>query len=232
MTAENIFLKYISNKYKDVDMLSKSAGPVITISREIGCLAGDVAESLTNKINKKLEKYEVKRNWTWISKEILEKSANELHIKKEDIAHIFDGKARGLLEDFALSFFKNFYVSDDTIKCTIKYIVRSMAYEGNVIIVGRAGCIITKDISRSMHIKLIAPVSYRNQQLCKTFHLTQNEAKDLIRDIDKKRRAFMKFYSGGKDECCYYDIILNCTKFDHSSLVDLLYHIGEKKGLY
>lgn len=229
MAAQNI-QKYLSARYKEINLSSPSAGPVITISREMGCLAAPIAEALVNKINQRLEKSN-KKKWTWISKEILEKSAKDLNIDVREISHIFEGHERGLVKDIFQSTLQQHYISDSIILSTIKYIIRSYAYEGNVVIVGRASSIITNDIHKSLHIKLIAPYEFRLKQICEFNNITKKEAEELIFETDHQRQAFIKFFSGKKHETEYYDAILNRSKFDENQIVDILLKLVEEKKL-
>ncbi len=231
MSGENVFQRYLSKKYKIDNLTDKGAGPVITISREMGCFAGGIAEKLVNKINQYIETSDSKKKWCWISKEILEKSAKELQINPERISHIFDAKKKALLEDLADSFIKKYYVSDSQIIATIQNIIRTSAYEGRAVIVGRASAIISNEIQRALHVKLIAPVDFRVKLLCSNFKVTQKFAKKTLEETDRKREAFIKFFRGTKPENDYYDVILNRAGFNEDKIVDIIFEIAMVKKL-
>lgn len=231
MKAENPFKEYLTKKYSQEDMSSNEAGPVITISRDFGCFAGIIAENLVNKINKLNEESYQKSRWSVISKEILEKSAEELNTNFDKISHIFDAQKRKALQDLSESFIKNFYVSDRLIIKTIKNIIRTYSIEGNVVIVGRAASIIANDIKRSLHIKLIAPIEYRINQIQKNLNVTNKKAKEMIDDIDNKRKLFNEFFSGSKQEINYYDLIINREKFSEDQIEDIIINLAKEKKL-
>ncbi|OGU42326.1 MAG: hypothetical protein A2X61_05115 [Ignavibacteria bacterium GWB2_35_12] len=231
MSGENVFQRYLSKKYKIDNLTVQGAGPVITISREMGCFAGDIAVKLVNKINQYIETNDSKKKWCWISKEILEKSAEELKIKPERISHIFDAKKKALFEDLADSFIKKYYVSDSQIIATIQNIIRTSAYEGRAVIVGRASAVITNEIQRALHIKLIAPVDFRVKLLCNKLKVTKKEAKNSLVETDRKRDAFIKFFRGTKPENDYYDVILNRARFDEDKIVDIIFDLAKLRKL-
>lgn len=231
MSGENVFQRYLSKKYKLENLTDKGAGPVITISREMGCFAGDIAEKLVRKINNELDSTDSKKKWNWISKEILEKSAEELKIKPERISHIFDAKKKVLLQDLADSLIKKYYVSDSQIIATIHHIIQSYAYTGRVVIVGRASAVITNEIRKALHVKMVASVDFRVKLLCNNLKVTQKLARKTLEDNDRKRESFIKFFRGNKPENDYYDIIVNRANFDEDSIVDIIYNLAVMKKL-
>ena len=75
----NILINYMKNrfKYESVSPTKKhlKAGPVITISREYGCPAKQIADKLSTELNRiEFENYS-KNKRHWIIKEILDESA-------------------------------------------------------------------------------------------------------------------------------------------------------------
>jgi cytidylate kinase len=231
MATENVFQKYLSKKYKIDNLTDKGAGPAITISRELGCFAGSIAEKLVNKINSGIESADSKRKWTWITKEIMEQSAKELKVNPEKITRILDAKKKAIFEDLIDSFIKKYYVSDNQIITTVQNVIRNFAYEGRVVIVGRAGSVITYELSRSLHVRLIAPFDYRVREMSKAEKISLNEAKELVRDTDRKREAFIEFFRGNKPENDYYDVIINRARYDEENVVNIIYRLAEDKKL-
>ena len=66
--------KYLADWYKEEPAKNIYPGPVVTISREVGCPAKTIASQLTDRLNK-MKKVKAKDHpWRWISKEILQKS--------------------------------------------------------------------------------------------------------------------------------------------------------------
>ncbi|MCX7735984.1 MAG: cytidylate kinase-like family protein [Candidatus Kapabacteria bacterium] len=231
MEKENKFVKYLSKVLKQEEGIKKGGGPVITISRDHGCSAGFIAEKLVERINEYMSLNKKHKKWIWISKEILEKSAEELRTKPENIAHIFSGGEKSLLEDLSLSFIGKYYISDSNIIATIKKVIRGYAVEGNVVIVGRGSCIVASDIEKSFHIKLFAPLEWKIKKISERFGLTRKEAMDLIKQTEYKRSEFMKLLLKSKSESDFYDIMINCESFSEQEIIDLIFNICKERNI-
>lgn len=204
-------MKYMTERFKEQhdEKTVKTIGPVITISREFGCYATKIAEPLSTQLNKIYQKANKPAQWRYISKEILEKAAEELKVNPENISHVFEAEAQSLLGDIILSFSNRHYNSDANIKRTLSNIVRSYAEEGQVIIVGRASCIIAKDIPNSLHIRLFAPFDWRVREIQEHYKLTLPEAKSRVLEIDEKRDQFMAFFRNNTPQNDFFDIAFN-----------------------
>src|SRR5512133_2244591 len=145
---------YLTHRYYKDDQKKTEPGPVITISREYGCPGKQIAEKLCNALTDKLKSRGEKSEWRWVSKEILTEAANELQVNPEEIKYVFDYEQKGILDDILKAQGQRYYKNDRKIRNTIGNVIRSFGIQGNVIIVGRAGVVLTKDIPRSLHISL------------------------------------------------------------------------------
>lgn len=231
MQKENLLVKYFS-RYIHTDILPPTGGPVITISREYGCFAHEIADGLAEIINTKHDGINGKPYWNIISKEILSRSAEELQTKPEKIEHIFDGKEMGFFEEVVGSVIKNYYVRNSAIIKTVKNVIRSYAWEGNAIIIGRASCVIAADIEKSLHVKLVAPLEYRIGRIAAKYNLNRREASEQVKQVDESRLAFLNFFTGTKPEIEYYDLMLNRSHFTKENIVDIIYKTAEHRGLF
>ncbi len=77
--------KYLEDWYKDDPAKNIYPGPVITISRELGCPAKTLACSLAKKLDQEKTKKSKEQPWRWISKEILDESAKQLNVDRKAI---------------------------------------------------------------------------------------------------------------------------------------------------
>ncbi len=171
--------KYLDDWYKEEPAKNIYPGPVVTISRELGCPAKSLASSLTDHLNRLKKVYAKDHPWRWISKEILQESARELEVDSSQIQHVFDYKSRGVLEDLLLAQSKDYYKSDLKIRTTIARVIRRFANEGNAIIVGRGGVAITRDIPKSLHVFLEAPLEWRAIRVAEKHDYTIEQARSF-----------------------------------------------------
>lgn len=214
--------KYKEEWYKDDPAKNIYPGPVITISREAGCPAKKVACKLSEELNKMKKSKAKDHSWRWISKEILHESAKELNVDCDQIEHIFQYKSRNVLEDLLLAQSKDYYKSDLKIRTTIAKVIRSFANKGNAIIVGRGGVAITRDIPKSLHILLEAPMEWRAVRTSNKHDMTIDQARNYAQSIDKKRSQFRDFFQGKGNDYTRFDMKLNCMTLDIDEIVQII----------
>jgi len=227
----NILLKYLEDRYKYhiPEPEVKIPGPIITISRYFGCpanmCANDLAELLT-------EMEGAKDNpWKVISKEILEQAAKELGLTPEKIEFVFKFQKRSAVDEILAALSSKYYKSERKIKNTIREVISTIGKQGRVIIVGRGGAAILKDIPNSLHVKLIAPIDYRIDGISKRHEISHAEARKLADEMDKKRSQLRADFAGRKMELVDYDLIFNCRKFDVDEIVNTVANVSKTKGL-
>ncbi|MFH0757737.1 MAG: cytidylate kinase-like family protein [Bacteroidota bacterium] len=214
--------KYLADWYKEEPAKNIYPGPVVTISRELGCPAKTLAISLTERLNS-LKRMKAKDHpWRWISKEILQESARELEVDSSQIQHVFEYKSRGVLEDLLLAQSKDYYKSDLKIRTTIARVIRRFANEGNAIIVGRGGVAITRDIPKSLHIFLEAPLEWRAIRVAEKHNYTIDQARTFAQNIDKKRSLFRDYYQGKGNDYTRFDIKLNCMTLEQEDMTNII----------
>lgn len=214
--------KYLDEWYKEDPGKNLYPGPVVTISREVGCPAKKLAACLTERMNGLPRSRAKDHPWRWISKEIMLESARELKVDSSQIRHIFDYKSRGVLEDLLLAQSKDFYQSDLKIRTTIAKVIRNFANKGNAIIVGRGGVAITRDIPKSIHIFLEAPLEWRAMRVAEKNDFSIDQARSYALNIDKKRSHFRDFFQGKGTDYSRFDIKFNCMTLSVEEIVEII----------
>ncbi len=226
---ESVFLQYMNDKLQMPDKAPKTVGPVITISREYGCYGSQVAQMLVAKINANKAQ---ESQWQCLSNEILINVAHKLQVQPSQISHVFGAQIKSSIEDFFSAFsISKRYVSDEHVIRHITDIVTSYANKGRFVIVGRAGCVLAKHISKSLHIKLIAPLDWRAESVAKRFGISISEGIQKVHEIDEKRKQFMSFFDGNKPESELFDIIFNRKTISTDQIVHQIYVIAQEKGI-
>lgn len=97
-----------------------------------------------------------------------------------------------------------------------------MADEGNKIIVGRGGVAITKDIPKSLHIFMEAPLEWRALRISERHDLSIEDAKKFCNKVDRKRTEFRNFYHGKDTDYTRYDIRLNAMTLSVDEMADII----------
>ncbi len=212
--------KYLAEQYQRSIIKGKKPGPVITISREYGCSAKDVAEKLANRLNELTSKKDDKSTWKWINKEVFEGTAKALHLKTSRVLHVFDGEKKNFIEGLILSSSEKYYTSDQKIKKKIIEIVRSYAEQGFVIIIGLGGVSITRDIEKSIHIKLQAPFGWRVERMSKKLSMSVEEVSKCTRSIDKKRNILRDSFKPKSEIPELFDMTFNAMTLTPDEIVE------------
>jgi len=212
--------KYLTERYLESISEQKFEGPVVTIAREFGCPSKKMAAKLASRLTEINSPLAKKLEWRWISKEILDESARQLNMDPAEIQYVFRYEKRGVFDDILSSYSKKYYKSDRKIRNTIARVIRNIASEGNVIIVGRGGVAITREIEKSLHIHLEAPIGWRALRISEKFCLTQEEATKYARDIDNKRKAFRDYFHGKGSDYSRFDVVFNAMTLTIDEIVE------------
>lgn len=224
-------LKYMSDRLQDKDAADREPGPVITISRLYGCPAKSVAKKLTTLLTEKAEaKGAENPKWNYFTKEIMSESAKELEMHPSQIKYVFDYEQKGLIDDVLAAQSSKYYKSDRKIRNTIAKVIRNIAREGKAVIIGRGGVAITRDIPRSLHINLDAPLEWRIIRIMESQELSHTEAERLIKDIDKKRKNFREYFEGRNTDYTWFDITFNCMTLTVDEIAKIIVKAVEARG--
>ena len=104
--------------------------------------------SLAEELSRKMFVKGKEVKWKYVTKEIMAESARALEVDPEKIKYVFDYQQKSMLDDILSAQFNKYYKSERKIRNTIGKVIRNMAQEGHVIIVGRGGVAITHDIPK------------------------------------------------------------------------------------
>lgn len=203
------------------------AGPVITISRQVGCGGVKLATRLAETLNK----FIICKKWQVISKEVLRQSAKELELDPKKVDRLFTPNEHSTFDEILEAFNAKMYKSDRVILKTVKEVIKGFAVDGCCIIVGRAGHVIARDIEHSLHIRLEAPLEWRINKIASRKNISQSEALKFINETEKKRDAFRKHYLDKKHPEETFDLVIDVSRFKPGSIIKLMKAAVEFKGI-
>ena len=215
--------KYLSDRLQEECAKVHPPGPVITISRLYGCPAKRIARLLTEQLTEKMViKGYRKIQWKMITKEIMSESARELEVDPARIKYVFDYEQKGIIDDILSSHLNKYYKSDRKIRNTIGKVIRNIACEGHAVIVGRGGVAITRDVAKSLHINLEAPLEWRVLRTSEKHCLSLEEAEKYTLDIDRKRKQFRDYFEGKNTDYTSFDLTFNCMTMSAEEIVHII----------
>jgi len=226
----NALLSYLNKRLGEGNTMGSMVGPpgpVITISREVGCNG----VKLAHKIAKRLNKRNLDNDWKVLSKEVFFQSAKELDVEPEKVQRIFKQSDRYVFKEILEAFSNRKYKSEKKIVKTVTDVIETFSNEGFCIIVGRAGHFIAHDIKNALHIRLVAPIEYRIKTIMDNNHLNREEAIDFIEKVEKERLSFRKSMGKVEYEEDMFDMFLNRASFNEEKSIDLIEMAIEKKNI-
>jgi len=222
------FFDYFDDRYRQT-LLSQPPsddGPVVTISRLTGCDARPIAESVVESLNRKYGE----KKWKWIDKDIIYAIAKELNTDTQRVENFYKGIELSNLSEMIMAFSGGF-VSDLRIKKAIRDVVLSICKEGYIVLVGRGGVSIARDIKNALHIRLVAPFYWRVENLIKKKEMSIENAEEYVVETDEKRYNLIQTFLDKKlmNMDSLFDATLNRKSFTVSETSELIVSMYEKK---
>lgn len=222
---------YLNKRLHQSDPKYQSAnaqpGPVVCISREVGCGGVNIARLLAAEFDKQ----SICKKWKVLSKEILEESARELNMEPNKLRNYLKEGDRTMFDDILSAFSEKRYKSDKKISKTLIDLISSFANDGYCIIVGRAGHIITRDIEKSLLVRLTAPLEWRTKQIMEKNKLNLREAVDFMEKTEKERQNLRKHIAGDQAKEDEFDLTINLSRMSTQDVISLIKFVAQTRGL-
>lgn len=164
--------------------------PFITISRQYGCMAYALAERLAQRLDAEFPGW----SFTIYDRKILEVLAQRESFTA-DVIDSLSARTRGAIEEWA-----DFLIADRPSEVQVlRHLVRtlcSVAALGQAILIGRGSAVITRKLPAGIHLRLIAPIEWRVENL-KRYPERAHEAKvEFVKKADRERERFTRKYLG------------------------------------
>jgi cytidylate kinase len=204
-----------SEEWRTAGMEKKiSQAPFITISRQFGCGAFPLAEAIADQLMKDNPGV----HWAVYDRELIRKIAEDNKLS-EEVVSTLGKKKQSEFDETVLSLLSRFTPELKVYKSTVSTI-RALAAHGNVIIIGRGGAILTKDMPGGLHLRLIAPLEWRVERVMKIFEMGKSEAKKYIVKMDAEREAYIKKYLNvNVADPLNYQLIFNNASLETEKMV-------------
>jgi len=227
----NALLEYLNKRLENKNIYhvkNNIPGPLITISREVGCNGVKLAHKIITRLNKR----HLGPEWKVLSKEVFFQSAKELNMKPDEVRRVFKYSDNYTLNDILNAFGNKKFKSERKVIKTVNEVIHSLAEEGFCIIVGRAAHIIAQDIQNALHLRLFAPLGYRIKTIMDNNHLNYEEAIEFINKVEKERKSFRKAIRNEVEESDIFDMYINRASFQDNETIDIIELAAEKKNIF
>ena len=192
---------------------------LITIGREHGSGGHDVARLLAKKLD-----------IPCFDKEIVDEAAEQSPFSKE-ILDSYDEKR-------VAAFFmpvSHFGGLDGGFQLNMQVAaaqfdaVRSLARQNSGIFVGRCADYVLRGKPELLRVFIRAPLARRIQTLMERKHIDEDQAKKLIREVDKDRSSYYRYYTDQIwGEAGNYDLVIDSSRFGVEGTVAVIMSAIEK----
>jgi len=178
--------------------------PTITLSRQFGCEGYPVAETLHTALEERTG-----QPWTIFDKALIERVSQESHLSERLLTNLGD-ESRVL--DLLASTIPGWRTQVERFELIARFIVR-IAREGNAIIVGRGGSVLTQSFSDCYHFRLEAPREHRVASIQQRLGIGPAEAEVLVKENEVQRERFLEeILHCSVADTRYYHAVFNTSR--------------------
>ncbi|MEN8687067.1 MAG: cytidylate kinase family protein [Desulfuromonadales bacterium] len=176
---------------------------IITISREMGSGGIPIAHKVAEQLGYKL-----------IDGEAIMEAAKSYGLSPEAVEQA-DEKPPHFVDTLDSKQFLDLHL--------IELIILEAALKGNVVIYGRGGQDLLKDISSVLRTRIIAPFEDRVERWAEREWLDPDRARYLVRKSDQQRAGFIKYYFDRNwEDSVHYDLIINTQRLSEETAVKII----------
>ncbi|MDH5294124.1 MAG: cytidylate kinase-like family protein [Acidimicrobiia bacterium] len=183
--------------------------PFITISRQ----AGAGGRALADRLVEVFESYSEDLFSGW---QVFDRRLCELVAEDPKMSQALDSLLAEEYHSAAGAFFRSAFAPDqDVVMARVFEVVRSVAFAGKAVIVGRAGSQVSRDLDQGVHIRLVAPMRVRVQRIALRDGLDERSARELTRRTDAHRARLLKArFDVDIEDPTNYDVTWNTDAAD------------------
>jgi cytidylate kinase len=193
--------------------------PFVAISREFGCEALALAEQLVETLN---ERCRPSIPWVGYDRALLDKVAEDPGMQRA-ILDMLDDKRRvamGKLFDTII----NRQGADALVVRKLAEIIRTLAVHGHAVLVGRGSSLVTQDLRNGMHIRLVAPRTWRVHAIATNRNLSMSEAEKTVTEGEKQRHHYINTFFVLDPQFPFpHDLVIDNSRFNLMQIVEIVF---------
>lgn len=193
--------------------------PFVAISREFGCEALPLAQQLVETLN---ERCRPSIPWVSYDRELLDKVAED-PAAQQAILDMLDAKRRaamGKLFDNII----NRQGADALAVRQLAEIIRTLAVHGHAVLVGRGSALVTQDLRNGVHIRLVAPRSWRVHAIATNRNLSLAKAEKTVTEGERQRQHYINtFFVLDPHYPFPHDLVIDNSRFNLMQIVEIVF---------
>lgn len=163
---------------------------VVTLSRQLGSLGEEIGGAIA-----------VTLGYPLVSRDVINRAAQLAGCPEVALAMIDDLGLLGMVikEEEILQYVK-----------AVSQVLMDLYKQGNIVIIGRGGHIVLRDLPGVLRVRVVAPLDVRIRRVADERNVSLRAAEEQIKASDKSREAFLKkFYASRADDPLAYDLTIN-----------------------
>ena len=181
--------------------------PTVTISREYGSEAYPLAEIL-----KKLLEQKTGGLWTVFDKALIERVSHGTGLSTWLLSNLGGAGVSKPLDEIMGTLMPRWKTHTEAYRLLARQVI-ALANQGNVIIVGRGGAVLTHRLSNCFHFRLVSSLEYRIQSIQRRLDIPFEEAKTLVIENQKASDKFIEsFLNCSIADPHYYHCVFNSSR--------------------
>ena len=176
---------------------------VITVSRQMGSLGTEIAQTLADRLQ-----------YDYVDKEKIGKALMNFGLPEPDLER-FDEKKPPFWDAWQVQRKKYLHF--------LEAVIYDFARRGKVVIVGRGGQVLLKDLPGVLHLRVIAPLEVRTRRILNEKKGDEKDVVRLMRRNDRDSEGFIRsFFDTNWDDPGLYDLVINTQKISPETAVELV----------
>ncbi len=199
--------------------MAMSVRRAVTISRQAGCGGVLVAEKLADYLQQHSPPHSV--TWTVFDRDLMNQVLAD-HNLPGHLEKFLPEDRISAIEDTLADIFSVRPTSQTLVRQTAETILKFAAL-GSVILIGRAGNIVTAKLPHVLHVRLVAPLNDRIERISRDDHKSLAEARAFCLEEEAARARYLKtYYNADINDPQHYDLIINTSRIGYENTACLI----------
>ncbi|HOA50638.1 MAG: cytidylate kinase-like family protein [Thermogutta sp.] len=188
----------------------KKIGPYITISRQAGAGAEQIAHAVGERLG-----------WEVVDKNVLDAIAKHFCLERSQLENL-DESSGNWLRDTLFLWLDPHIISADKFLACLEKVVWMAARKGNVVFVGRGVRFLLPD-EHGLAVRLVASEKYRVERIRREKGLSEAAARRFVHELEQTRRQFVqRFFHKDVDDPQWYDLVINVERWGVEETANLI----------
>ena len=176
---------------------------IITISRQFGSLGDEIAKATAEALQ-----------YEYIEKNQISDVLSKFGFSSSDVDKYDEKKP---------SLWQSLLMHKELFALYIRAVVCELASQKDVVLVGRGGQVILRDIPGTFHVRIIAPYETRVKRTIEQAGYENKQAQQMVRQVDRDSSGYLStYFDTDWDESTLYDLIINTRVMNLNKSVELI----------